>query len=156
MKKNVTTTVALLSLLILCSSLSNNDIYVISQTTISTTTVLTVDVNPIGIGQMVTFYASIQPPFPSSVNVFPHYVVNLTLPDGNYQAYIPQKYASDGSFTINFVPTQIGNYTAVLNFPGKTFDNGATYLPSASQAITLKVIATQVPSPIPSPTTPPP
>ena len=131
--------------------------------TIPTYAYLTVNPNPVGVGQaaFVNFWLDKVAPTANSQygDRWQNFTVTITKPDGTTTTLGP--FGSDdvgGAFT-TFTPTAIGTYTFVFNFPGQTIAGanpspitgttnaqqvGDIYLPSTSNKVTLAVQQTQI------------
>ncbi len=130
--------------------------------TVQTWAFLSVEPNPIGVGQaaFVNFWLDKTPPTANSAfgDRFQNFTVTITSPDGSTQILGP--FASDavGGAWTTFTPTAIGSYQFVFNFPGQTIAGanpgpfgsaspetiGDYYSPSTSDAITLVVQQAQI------------
>jgi len=91
---------------------------------IATMAFLNVAPNPIGVGQTLTVNFWLQMPPPTAGITYgdrwENITVKVTLPDGTTTTLGP--FASDdtgGTFT-TYTPTQLGNYTFQMSFPGQT------------------------------------
>jgi outer membrane protein assembly factor BamB len=124
--------------------------------TVKTGAFLTVEPNPVGVGQsvQVTFWVEPQHPLPD--DVFHGYEVTIVHPDGTVENKGP--YTSLGRQSIQFFtykPTSVGNYTFQFTYAGETFSStNDTYLPSTAQDVKLMVqdepIAGYPSSPLPT------
>lgn len=108
---------------------------------------LTVEPNPVGLGQsvQVTFWVSPIHPLPD--DAFHGYQVTITHPDGTVENKGP--FNSLGRQSIQFfsyTPTSVGNYTFHFTYPGETFSSSNdTYLPSTAQDVILLVQEDPIP-----------
>ncbi len=124
--------------------------------------------NVIGVGQQekIIYWLGVSPPPTASGQYGDRwsFYLDLTLPDGTKQTLGP--YTSDpvGGGYAFYTPTQVGNYSVVARFPGKTINgqpNGLptnwgpsssgyqnindTYAPSQSDPVTITVTQTPLP-----------
>jgi len=108
---------------------------------IKTGAFLSVEPNPVGVGQsvQVTFWVSPIHPLPN--DVFHGYKVTITHPDGTVENKGP--YNSLGRQSIQFftyIPTSVGEYTFHFEYPGEKFSStNDTFLPSIAQDAKLTV-----------------
>lgn len=102
---------------------------------------LTVNPNPVGVGQsvQVTFWVSPIHPLPD--DKFHGYQVTITQPDGTVENKGP--FTSLGRQSLQFfsyTPASVGNYTFHFTYPGEKFSSSNdTYLPSTAQDVNLIV-----------------
>lgn len=125
------------------------------HTYIQPTATLNVNLNTLGVGQAVDFSMSLAPRPPLLNDRFVNITVTITQPNGTILNIGPFTSDSDGVLYVSFVPTQIGNYTLQMNFPGQAFTSIAcTYFSAQSKAVTLNITqqSTVNPSPTPTPT----
>ena len=112
--------------------------------TVDTTAYLSVNPNPIGVGQFVSASIWIEPIQPID-NFFHGLTVTITKPDGTNETKGPFTASSLATYHFSYMPTVIGNYTFVFNYPGEKFaDTNDTYLPSQTPCTTLIVQEKQV------------
>jgi outer membrane protein assembly factor BamB len=108
---------------------------------IKTGAFLSVEPNPVGVGQsvQVTFWVSPIHPLPN--DVFHGYKVTITRPDGTVENKGP--YNSLGRQSIQlftYIPTSVGEYTFHFEYPGEKFSStNDTFLPATAQDVKLKV-----------------
>jgi len=132
--------------------------------TLKTWAFLSVQPNPIGVGQtaFVNFWIDKTPPTAIAQygDRWQNFTVSVTHPDGTTEKLGP--FASDavGGAFITYVPSKIGNYTFVFNFPGQTVTGenpgpsgtvapefvGDYFEPSTSATVTLAVQQEPIPS----------
>jgi hypothetical protein len=122
-----------------------------AQTVIGTTAFVSVEPNPVGVGQMVNVSMRIEPPPPTPTDRFSGLILNFTRPD-NATEYIGPFFSNpNGSLYTLYMPVQFGIYTLQLDYPGENFAGGIVY--NATSAITtLNVTQEPQPTPTPSPT----
>jgi hypothetical protein len=96
---------------------------------------------------------SLVPRPPSTNDRFSNVTLTITNPDGTSNYLGPFLSDSSGCIYVSYVPIQVGNYSMQLKYGGQFFNsNNATYYPTQSQVLTLKVQQEPVfPSPSPSP-----
>lgn len=127
---------------------------------ISTHAFITVNPNPVGVGQPVNVvvWAGLLLPSASVTNDirFHDYKLVITKPDGKTETITWAKVTDTTStaFTI-YTPTQIGNYSFVFSYPNQTYTWSGTYqndvyLGATSKTVYLEVQEEQLPSPITS------
>src|SRR3990172_1362383 len=92
--------------------------------TIPTWAYLSVMPNPVGIGQTayIGFWLDKVPPtaYQEYGDRWHNFTVTVTKPDGTTQTLGPFTSDAAGGSATTYVPTQLGNYTFVFNFPGET------------------------------------
>jgi len=129
---------------------------------------LSVEPNPIGVGQtvFVNFWLDKAPPTANGAygDRWQNYTVKVTKPDGTVETLGPFRSDAVGGAWATYTPTQLGNYTFVFSFPGQTVAAGPVppsgvisnaqcvgdyYEPSTSETVTLLVQQQQV-QPYPS------
>jgi hypothetical protein len=123
-----------------------------AQTVIATTAYLSMEPNPVGVGQEVNVSMLLEPPPPTPTDRFSGLKVYFTRPD-NTTEYVGSLFSNpNGSASICYVPTQVGTYELQLNYSGESFAEGTIVYESATSAITtLNVTAEPQPAPSPSP-----
>jgi hypothetical protein len=96
---------------------------------------------------------SLLPRPPSTNDRFSNVTLSITNPDGTNNYLGPFLSDSSGNIYLSYVPIQVGNYSMQAKYSGQFFiSNNATYFPTQSQVLTLKVQQEPVaPSPSPSP-----
>ncbi len=144
MKRIAVFTLILISIISLCTILCN-PIWVHAQTNVITTATVTPEPNLVEVNQMIVVVLRIEPPPPSSSDLFSNVTVTFINPNlvKTYNTY----FSVGGSYGFSYTPSLAGNWILQLNFPGQTFANGTIhYLPSENQT-TLTVL------PQPSPAT---
>jgi hypothetical protein len=118
--------------------------------------------NPAGIGQSVNvgFWISLPPPTANGPygDRWAGMTVKVTQPDGTTQSLGPFTSDDTGGSHAEFTPTQVGNYTFQMTFPGQTLAGnnlapgqtnafiGDHYEPSTSSVATLTVQQESVPN----------
>ena len=80
--------------------------------------------NPVGVGQTayIGFWLDKVPPtaYQEYGDRWHNFTVTVTKPDGTTQTLGPFTSDAAGGSATTYVPTQLGNYTFVFNFPGET------------------------------------
>jgi hypothetical protein len=113
----------------------------LTHTESNTYAFVTVSPDPVGLGQTMTVMFWLVEMNPLSAanqdNVWHNYTLTITKPDGTTETKITNANSAAGA-VINYVPTQIGNYTFKFTFPGEqitssTIDN--FYKPSTATTI---------------------
>jgi hypothetical protein len=130
--------------LVLALSAFMASIGTVSAANVDTYAFLSVDPNPIGVGQpvLVVMWLNLFPPTAAGAqgDRWTGFTVLITKPDGTTQNMGP--YTSDpvGSQYFAYVPEIVGNYTFVFNFPGQALNStGNFYKASTSALVQLKV-----------------
>lgn len=120
---------------------------------------LSVAPNPIGVGQRALFIMWLDKANPLVQGIygqrFTGYTLNITKPNGETQIMGPYQADAISSAAVYFTPDQVGNYTAVFNFPAQvirevnpppayqTYNHpdqiNDTYAASVSNTVTLVV-----------------
>lgn len=117
---------------------------------------LKVSPNPVEVGQTISINMSLVPRPPLTNDRFSNVTLLITDPAGTTSNLGPFLSDSTGMMYASYVATQVGDYFIQIKYPGQFFSsNNATYLPTQSQVLTLKVQQEPVlpsPSPSPSPT----
>ncbi len=84
--------------------------------------------NPLGVGQttlLVMWLDCVSPTATGSGGaLFQGYTVTVTDPDGTNTTLGPFTSSQEGTYTTEFTPTKVGNYTLVFNYPGQIMTNG--------------------------------
>ena len=120
--------------------------------TITVALQLAVNPNPTGVDQTVDIIIWGQPIPPGSGEVFHDFTVTITKPGGTTQTLGPVDSWAVGAMTFRFKPTELGEYTLKLNYPGDYFaSEDQTYLGGQSPTTTLTVQEDPIPN---MPTTP--
>ncbi|MGZ4850859.1 MAG: hypothetical protein ACXV2C_05720 [Candidatus Bathyarchaeia archaeon] len=124
---------------------------------------LNINPNPVQVGQTISFNMSLVPRPPLTNDHFSNVTLSITDPAGDTSNLGPFLTDPTGMTYTSYVATQVGNYSIQIKYSGQFFSsNNATYLPTQSQVLTLKVQQEPVlpspspsPSPIPTPITTP-
>jgi hypothetical protein len=91
---------------------------------ITTSLGLAVSPNPIGLGQQLLVNMWDNPPI-TNARFFTGYTVTFTKPDGTTEIKGPYtSYQGDSTAWFEYIPDQVGNWSAVFNFPGNYFPAG--------------------------------
>jgi outer membrane protein assembly factor BamB len=150
--KTAITISLILMLTMIVSALSSTLPFVSAQyqttgRTVKTGAFLSVQPNPVGVGQkvQVTFWAEPQHPLPD--DVFHGYRVTITDPNGHVDDRGP--FTSLGRQSIQFFtykPSIIGEYTFHFTYDGETFSStNDTYLPATAEDVILTVQEEPIP-----------
>lgn len=133
---------------------------------------ITVNPNPIGLGQTVYINAFMTKPTPTagmagSGDQYEGITVEITRPDGTKQTIGPLRSDSTGGTWASLTPTQVGTYSAQMKYPGGTLVGGGSVfggggfnwtgsvlLPSVSEIVTFVVQQNPIHSPYYSPALP--
>ena len=119
--------------------------------------------NPVGVGQttlIVMWLDCVSPTATGSGGaLFQGYTITVTAPDGTNSTLGPFTSSQEGTYTTEFTPNQVGNYTMVFNYPGQIMTNGTGvpnpqgvayvgdyFEPSTSTPMTLNVQSTPISS----------
>lgn len=117
------------------------------ELTVKTGAFLTVNPNPVGLGQSVQVTFWVEPSQPLYTEKFSGYEVTIIHPDGTVETKGP--FTSLGRQTIQFFtykPTSVGNYTFKFKYPGQKFSStNDTYLPATAEDVILKVQEEPIP-----------
>ncbi|MCW3983795.1 MAG: hypothetical protein NWE96_07345 [Candidatus Bathyarchaeota archaeon] len=112
---------------------------------------LTAQPNPIGVGQEanVVYWMDKAPPTASGPrgDRWQGWKMEITSPDGKTETKSLPASDAAGSGILKFVPSQVGNYTFKLTFPGQNITQGSAinwYKPSESATVQLTVQEEQV------------
>lgn len=119
---------------------------------ISTESFLGATPNPVGVDQTVTVGFGLDQSPPSG-DAWTNITVKITYPDETTVTFGPFTTNSTGETSMIYTPTEVGDYTLQMFFPGQTIA-GIYYEPSGSDITTLEV-QQPTPTPIPSPAPPP-
>jgi len=107
---------------------------------------LAVNPNPTGVGQTVDIIIWGQPIPPGSGEVFHDFTVTITKPSGTTQTLGPIDSWPIGAQIFRYTPTEAGDYTLVLNYPGEYFGSeDQTYVGGQSPITTLTVEEDRIP-----------
>jgi PQQ-like domain len=110
----------------------------------STYAFVTVSPDPVGLGQTMTVMYWLIEMNPLSAanqnNVWHNFTLTITKPDGTTETKITDANSAAGS-VINYVPTQLGNYTFKFTFPGEQITSSTvdTYYKSSTATTTCTV-----------------
>jgi hypothetical protein len=114
---------------------------------IKTYAFLSLNPNPISVGELTVVNAWLQPIPPTGNDVFHGFMVTITKPDGTTESRGPLTSSPIGSQYFEYTPTMLGTYSFKMNYPGETFANGTfVYSSSESPVSTLVVQQGTVPS----------
>jgi len=106
----------------------------------ATTALISVEPATITIGSNVTVTVNIQvdPLPPNSAEFFSNVAVTIQYSNYGSPSSVTNTYSfspDSDSYSFNYTPSAVANYTFLLNFPGQTFSNGTIYyLPSENHA----------------------
>jgi outer membrane protein assembly factor BamB len=108
---------------------------------------LSINPNPIALGEYTVINVWLQPIPPTAADVFHGFMVTITKPDGSKETRGPLNSSAIGSQYFVFTPDMVGSYTFKFSYPGEYFAQGTIrYLPSESPNSTLVVQKEPVPS----------
>jgi len=120
---------------------------------IETSAFLSVEPNPVEIGQTVTANMSIEPPPPTPTDRFNYLILKITRPDNATETIGPFFSYPNGSLYTVYMPVKYGIYALQLKYPGESFAGGTIVYESATSAITTLNVTQEIqPTPTPSPT----
>ena len=141
-------TIAIVLILILAAStLLTTILFVNAATNVKTYAFLSLNPNPIALGEYTVVNSWLQPIPPTGNDVFHGFMITITKPDGTTETRGPLTSSPIGSQYFEYTPTMVGSYTFKLSYPGEHFANGTfNYLPSESPESTLVVQQQTVPS----------
>ena len=106
---------------------------------------LSVNPNPVGVGQTVTILVFTQPIPPTGNDRFYNLTVTLTKPDGATQTFGPSTSGSLGNAIWYFTPTDVGTYKFKFVIPNQTYpDRDLVYLGAESPIVELNVTSISV------------
>ena len=98
-----------------------------APSTVATYAFLNVGPNPIGIGQTEHVNMWVDKPTPTANGAYgdrwQNLKVTVTKPDGTTETLGPFTADDTGGTYTTYTPTELGNYTFVLNFPGQNITN---------------------------------
>jgi hypothetical protein len=114
---------------------------------VQTTASVSVEPNPIGVGQVAWIHKSITPLPPSSSETFSGYTLTITKPDGTVIVEGPYASAVHEHLPSSVLkPDIVGTYTLSLSYSGQYFaSQDVNYLPAQSETIALYVQKDPVP-----------
>ena len=113
---------------------------------VQTTASISVQPNPVAIGQTVTVNMMVTPPPPTSNDRFDGITLSITRPDGTFFMRGPFFSDSNGLLSTQYMPDLVGNYSIQLNYPGQFFaSRNVTYMSAQSPITTLSVQVTVSP-----------
>lgn len=114
---------------------------------VQTTATLSVEPNPIGIGQVAWIHQSVTPLPPSSSETFSGYTLTITKPDGSVIVEGPYASAEHDHLPSSVLkPDTLGTYTLRLSYSGQYFaSQDVNYLPSQSEIVIVYVQKEPVP-----------
>jgi len=96
---------------------------------VETTATIVATPNPIGVGQTIKLIGDINPNPPTSPLGFSDISIIITYPDGSNVTLGAFLSNAGGGVTLQFVPDQVGSYSARFTFPGGTLSDGHYYQP---------------------------
>jgi outer membrane protein assembly factor BamB len=98
----------------------------VNALTYKTYAYITVEPNPVGVGQTVTVLFFLSEPAPTATAGFvaatnwDNFTVKVTSPGGQTESFGPYTSDATGGAYFTYVPTAVGNYKFDFNFPGQT------------------------------------
>ncbi len=105
-----------------------------SAVEVTTQAYLSVEPNPVGTGQFVVVSAWLLPLQPTATDVFHNLKVTITKPNGNTESKTLTT-STVGSQYFIYTPTEVGNYSFKLTYPGETFSRGGYVYSSAESPV---------------------
>jgi outer membrane protein assembly factor BamB len=144
---------AAIALLLMFSLASTFAAVPVKADVIKTYCFVSVQPNPLGVGQTAKIYFQLDKAPPS----YPDYTetgenwkgitINVEKPDGTTETLGPFTTQNQGAFYKTYTPTKIGTYKFQANFPGQTLTlaNNNTYGSSTSNTFSLTVQEEQIP-----------
>ncbi len=115
--------------------------------TVSTAAYIAAEPNPVGIGQTIYVSFWVLPIPPSAADIYHHYTVQVTKPDGTTQNMGPYDSETIGTAFFAITPDQIGTWTLEFTYPGETIRGMQI---QAAQASTSVVVQQEPIQPYPS------
>ncbi len=116
-------------------------------TTVTTYAYLSINPNPISLGEYTVVNAWLQPIPPTANDVFHGFQVTITRPDGTTETKGPLTSSPIGSQYFVYTPDKLGLYQFKMTYPGENFSNNTfVYSPSESPISTLVVQEQPIPS----------
>jgi parallel beta-helix repeat protein len=110
-----------------------------AQTSVVTSAFISVEPNPVEVGQWVRIDMWIEPAPPTPTEAIP-LVITMVHPNGTSSLLGPFTSYPNGSATLFYMVTQVGTLTLHLNYSGQYFANSTIwYMPSMSTATMLNV-----------------
>jgi parallel beta-helix repeat protein len=101
---------------------------------------ISVEPNPVGVGQMVRINMWLEPAPPTPTDIFSALIITIVKPDATIEFLGPFMSHPNGSAYLWYVPTQLGTYRLHLNYSGQYFANRTIwYMPSTSAVLALTV-----------------
>ena len=120
-------------------------IITVNAADVDTYAYLSVNPNPVGVGDNVVVGMSVQPLQPASYDFYQGYTVKITKPDGTTENKGPFTSDATGSTWFNYQPSQVGTYSLEFSYPGQTMSNGDNYKPATSPITNLIVQEESIP-----------
>ena len=105
---------------------------------------LSVAPNPVGVDQLLTLVANVQPIPPTGFDVYHGLTITITKPDGTTQTIGPLDTSTIGSQFATYTPTLVGTYQFKMVYAGETFPSGATHLSSQTPITEIIVQEEQI------------
>ncbi len=121
--------------------------FVKSVTNVTTYAYLSLNPNPISLGEYTVVNVWLQPIPPTANDVFHGFKVTITKPDGTNETKGPLTSSPIGSQYFTYTPTMLGEYTFKLTYPGENFANDTFVYSSSESPISILTVQEQaVPS----------
>jgi len=121
----------------------------------ATSAFISLEPSVVEVNQTVRINMFVEPPPPTSADVFRGIVLTITSPNGQVDLTGPYSTNPNGSQHIFFTPVQSGNYTFQFHYPGQVFNSEEIeYAATDSPIVTLTVNAqpeTSSPTPLSNP-----
>jgi hypothetical protein len=118
----------------------------------TTSAFISLEPSVVEVNQTVKVNMFVEPPPPTSADVFRGIVLTITSPNGHVYVKGPYSTNPNGSQHEFFTPVQSGNYTFQFHYPGQVFNSEEIeYAATDSSIVTLTVNAQPETSPSPTP-----
>ncbi len=124
-----------------------NIVLVKATTNVTPYAYVSINPNPISLGEYTVINVWLQPIPPTGDFVFHGFMVTITKPDGTTETRGPLTSSPIGSQYFTYTPTSLGKYTFKMTYPGETFANGSSVYASAVSPVSSLIVQEQtVPS----------
>jgi len=121
---------------------------------VETSSYLSVEPNPVGVGQQVNVYLWLLPNPPVASTSYHSLSVEVTKPDGTIQTVGSIATSLTGTYNFVYEPNQVGTWYFQLNYPGETIGNFnilASQSPKTSLTVQQQQIQPHTDFPLPAP-----
>ncbi|MFB3888768.1 MAG: PQQ-binding-like beta-propeller repeat protein [Candidatus Bathyarchaeia archaeon] len=144
-KRNGTSTTAIVFVTMLSvAALMSSMTFAKAVTNVTTYAYLSLNPNPISLGEYTVVNMWLQPIPPTASDIFHGFMVSITRPDGTTESRGPFSSSAIGSQYFEYTPTTLGTYTFKMTYPGETFANG-TFVYSPSETPTSSLVVQEQP-----------